>query len=308
MQIVRSVWGHPVSQVLRFLVGLLLLMRDLRGLWDDVFAAFQQGAPSPVLSLLTYLSEHWIGLVGLVILLTLVPWPRIIPARNSQNTTGRKTVTTQQQVTGQRFENSTIPLDGLRYSGCHFKNCTFRWDGGAWGGWDAACVFETPARFETTFSVAIETVDMLKALGLLGDPAFAQSWGTRTMVAQPKTPSSVTVDPHPENEREQKVAPLITQRAEGAKLRERVRTLGEQETTSWRRVVEEWDERTRALIREGSSEDAAYFYKEVAGEPVLVETLYPGVKIHDSPQRKKMSELHEQLRRLDEIIVKWRYE
>lgn len=131
--------------------------------------------------------------------LVLFSWLR--QARGQTQASGAARSVTIQTVIGQTFENSTIPLDGIRYVRCTFRNCTFRWHGGAWGGWDSACRFETPPRFETTFPVAIQTVDMLRGLGLL-DPHFAQTWSPLTIVAHtPETlPASVSVEaPAPGN-------------------------------------------------------------------------------------------------------------
>lgn len=65
-QRVNAVWDHAITKVVRLLVGLILLARDLGGLAGDVVA---NAGPA-----VSYFFDHWIGLVGLVVLLTLVPW------------------------------------------------------------------------------------------------------------------------------------------------------------------------------------------------------------------------------------------
>jgi len=81
-------------------------------------------------------------------------------------------------IVGKTFENRTVVLDGARFFGCTFRNCTMQWFGGAWGGWDNKCVFDRIS-YETLNPIAVQAVDQLKGLGLLGDAEFAKSWGPR---------------------------------------------------------------------------------------------------------------------------------
>ncbi len=80
------------------------------------------------------------------------------------------------RVANQKYERTTVRLDGKNFENCHFKEVTFRWDGGdfAFNG-----TLEGGVRFETRHKTASITVDVLKALHLLGGERgteFSDSW------------------------------------------------------------------------------------------------------------------------------------
>lgn len=77
-------------------------------------------------------------------------------------------------IIGQTFIDQTVFMDGCDYVDCVFQDCTFRWNGGRWA-------MHNPnirgiRRFETKVEIASHTVDVLKFLGLLGNPEFAADW------------------------------------------------------------------------------------------------------------------------------------
>lgn len=83
-------------------------------------------------------------------------------------------------VRDQMFEATTVVLDGARYAHCVFRNVTFRWLGGPWQ-LDEGNRLEGSINYETLSADAVNALDQLKSLRLLGNPDFGKSWGPRTL-------------------------------------------------------------------------------------------------------------------------------
>lgn len=140
----------------------------------------------PVLEqVLAYVGDHLFGFAALVLLAVMfVPWRRLMGARSKSGIT--------EEFVGRTFENETVLLDGRRFIDCTFRNCTFAWNGGQWEvrHWRR----EGRYRWVTAWVPAIETVNHLKALALLGDPEFASSWGPAQQGAGGETVVRVKAD------------------------------------------------------------------------------------------------------------------
>lgn len=70
---ISGAWDHVLTRIVRAVLSVVFLLRDFRGLWDDTVAS---GGP-----VVSYVLDHWLGIAGLVILLTLVPWSRVLPTK-----------------------------------------------------------------------------------------------------------------------------------------------------------------------------------------------------------------------------------
>jgi hypothetical protein len=76
------------------------------------------------------------------------------------------------EVTRLTFQHQTVILDGRRFVDCRFVGCTFRWNGGPFQ-IDRGTI--QGVRFETQHQTVLETVELLRAFGLL-EGTFAQDW------------------------------------------------------------------------------------------------------------------------------------
>ena len=66
-------------------------------------------------------------------------------------------------IRGRRFEHETVTLDGFRYIGCTFVDCSIRFAGGHTS--IADCLFVRP---QMEFSAdAANTVELLSSMGML---------------------------------------------------------------------------------------------------------------------------------------------
>jgi hypothetical protein len=82
---------------------------------------------------------------------------------------------TLQEIVGQEFKNTKVVLDGYIYTDCTFENVTFRWDGGPSAVRGTRTKIIGTRRFESFNPSAVNTVDILDALGFL-EPGFAADW------------------------------------------------------------------------------------------------------------------------------------
>jgi hypothetical protein len=77
------------------------------------------------------------------------------------------------EVFGQKFQSTTVALDGKNFHDCTFENVTFRWDGGNFGIIRGTIV--GTRRIETFNRQVVSSIDLLQALNFL-DPSFSADW------------------------------------------------------------------------------------------------------------------------------------
>lgn len=75
-------------------------------------------------------------------------------------------------LTGQKYKDQLVPLDGNHYVDCTFENVTFRWHGHPY--MIDRGHFTGAVKIEAHDSVA-DTIEFLKTFGFL-EPSFAASW------------------------------------------------------------------------------------------------------------------------------------
>ena len=76
------------------------------------------------------------------------------------------------KITGKKFVDQIVVVDGNHYIDCTFDSCRMRWNGGFWKYTNLKHIKLT---FETQNAIVTDTINVLKSFGLL-EENFAKSW------------------------------------------------------------------------------------------------------------------------------------